>query len=122
MIPDGAILGVGLEAGTPVSHVHDLLARVGVDLATATVVATVDSRAAEPALLALADGRCLRTFPAADLDAVPVPHPSPVVRRLTGTRSVAEAAALLAAGPGGVLVVEKAIGVGVTVALARSGP
>lgn len=122
MIPDGVILGVGLEAGTPVSHVHDLLARVGVDLTTATVVATVDTRAAEPALLALADGRALRTFPAADLDLVAVPHPSPVVRRLTGTGSVAEAAALLAAGPGGVLVVEKAIGVGVTVALARSGP
>lgn len=113
------ILGVGLEAGTPVSHVHELLARAGIDLAAATVVATVDTRAGEPALLALAAGRVLRTFPAATLDAVIVPHPSSVVRRLTGTGSVAEAAALLAAGPGAVLVVEKAVGVGVTVALAR---
>ena len=116
------ILGVGLEAGTPVAHVHDLLARVGVDLAVATVIATVDTRASEPALLALAEGRSLRTFSAADLDRVAVPHPSPVVRRLTGTGSVAEAAALLAAGPGGVLVVEKARGAGVTVAVACSRP
>jgi cobalt-precorrin 5A hydrolase len=124
VIPDGGVvvLGVGLEAGTPVSHVHDLLARLGIDPDAASVVATVDTRASEPALLALAEGRALRTFPAADLDRVAVPHPSPVVRRLTGTGSVAEAAALLAAGPGGVLVVEKARGAGVTVALARSGP
>ncbi len=115
------ILGVGLEAGTPLAHVHDLLARARVDLDLATVVATVDTRAREPALLALAAGRVLRTYPAAALDAVDVPHPSPVVRRLTGTGSVAEAAALLAAGPGGSLVVEKAVGAGVTVALARPG-
>lgn len=114
------ILGVGLEAGTPVAHVHDLLARLGVDLATATVIATVDTRADEPALRALAEGRELRTYPAAALDAVDVPHPSAVVRRLAGTRSVAEAAALLAAGPGGALVVEKAKGAGVTVAVARA--
>jgi cobalamin biosynthesis protein CbiG len=55
------------------------------------------------------------------LDTVDVPHPSAVVRRLTGTGSVAEAAAVLAARElgEGLLVTPKQRGRGVTVAVAR---
>lgn len=113
------VLGVGIEPGTPLAHLQDAVDAL--DLDGFAVVATIDTRAAEPAVVALAAGRTLRTYPARELDAVDVPHPSPVVRRLTGTGSVAEAAAVLAAREvgAGLLVVEKHRGRGVTVAVAR---
>ena len=89
---------------------------------TIDVVATLDRRLGEPSVDAVAAGRRVLAYTTAELDAVDVPHPSAVVRRLTGTGSVAEAAAILAArelGGSGVLVVEKQRGDGVTVALAR---
>jgi cobalt-precorrin 5A hydrolase len=50
----------------------------------------------------------IRFHPAAELAAVEVPNPSEIVRRHTGTPSVSEAAALLAAGAGpSHLIVEK---------------
>ena len=114
------VLGVGVEPGTPPEHLLDAVAglRLVEDVA---VVATIETRAGEPAVTTLAAGRTLRTYPASVLDTVDVPHPSPVVRRLTGTGSVAEAAALLAARErgGGELVVGKQRGRGVTVAVAR---
>ncbi|MFC5064784.1 cobalamin biosynthesis protein [Actinomycetospora atypica] len=113
------VLGVGVEPGTPVEYLRDAvdaLGDVGFD-----VVATIDRRAGEPAVLALAAGRVLRTYTVVELDAVEVPNPSAVVRRLTGTGSVAEAAAILAAREAGGpahLVVEKQRGRMVTVAVA----
>jgi len=113
------VLGVGIEPGTPLAHLQEAIDALG--LTDIGVVATIETRAGEPAVIELAVGRTLRTYPAAVLDAVDVPHPSPVVRRLTGTGSVAEAAALLAARElgGGELVVGKQRGRGVTVAVAR---
>ena len=114
------VLGVGVEPGTPVEHLTDAVAALGE--VTITVVATVDRRRGERSIDAVATGRTLRAYTTEELDAVEVPNPSAVVRRLTGTGSVAEAAAILAAretGGVGVLVVEKQRGAGVTVALAR---
>jgi cobalt-precorrin 5A hydrolase len=114
------VLGVGVEPGTPVAHLTDAVAALGE--VTITVVATIDRRLGEPSIDAVAAGRALRVYTTDQLDAVDVPNPSAVVRRLTGTGSVAEAAAILAAretGGYGVLVVEKQRGIGVTVALAR---
>lgn len=108
---------MGVEPGTPVEY---LAAAVG-DLAY-DAVATVDRRLGEPAIDAVAAGRKLLVFTTAELDLVDVPNPSAVVRRLTGTGSVAEAAAILGArelGGVGELVVEKQRGRMVTVALAR---
>jgi cobalt-precorrin 5A hydrolase len=119
------VLGVGVEPGTPVAHLVEAVEKAVATLGEATpiaVVATVDRRADEPAVAAVATGRTLLVHTTAELDAVDVPNPSAVVRRLTGTGSVAEAAAILAAratGGEGVLVVEKQRGPGVTVALAR---
>jgi len=53
--------------------------------------------------------RCLRCFSSAALNAVPVPNPSAVVEAELGTASVAEAAALLAAGPQATLRTQKRI-------------
>lgn len=125
-VPRRMVLGVGVEAGTPVEHlrdtVRDALDELGADPDEIAVVATIVTRADEPAIRIVADDRPVRLYPAAALDAVPVPNPSAVVRRLTGTASVAEAAAILGAreeGGAGLLVLAKRRGVGVTVALAR---
>jgi cobalt-precorrin 5A hydrolase len=113
------VLGVGVEPGTPVEDLLAAVAALGdVDV---HVVATIDRRLDEPAVTALAGDRPLIGYTPAELDAVDVPRPSAVVRRLTGTGSVAEAAAILAArdtGGAGVLVVGKQRGRRVTVALA----
>ncbi len=119
------VVGVGVEPGTPAENLAAALAGLGLDPEEIDVVATVDDRAAEPAVTAVAQRRVLRTYPYAALAAVEVPNPSEVVRRLTGSGSVAEAAALLAARELGngcaTLVVEKRRGAGVTVAAARPG-
>ncbi len=67
--------------------------------------------------------RRLLSFPASALAAVDVPTPSGAVAEAVGTPSVAEAAALLAAGPGARLVVAKHKGSTATAAVAvGAGP
>ncbi|MGY5885201.1 Rv2231c family pyridoxal phosphate-dependent protein CobC [Modestobacter lacusdianchii] len=80
-------------------------------------LATLDTRAAEPALreAAARRGWPLTGHPAAALAAVPVPTPSDRVASAVGTASVAEAAALL---DGGELLVAKTSHGRVTVAVA----
>jgi cobalt-precorrin 5A hydrolase/precorrin-3B C17-methyltransferase len=84
-------------------------------------LATIDRRADHPAILAVAGrwGLPVHTFGSDRLDAVAVPTPSDVVARAVGTHSVAEAAALAAAGDRAELAVEKFVGDRVTVAVAR---
>lgn len=116
-------VGVGMRPGVAAAEVQGLLRRVaaehGLELGPA-VVATLDRRAAEPGLLQAVAPRIPRGFTAEQLGRVPVPTPSDQVATATGTPAVAEAAALLAAGPGAVLLVPKTAGQGVTVAVARS--
>ena len=100
------ILGVGVEPGTPAEYLLEAVAALGAH--EVHTVATIDRRRNEPSIAAVAAGRTLLTYTTEELDAVDVPHPSLVVRRLTGTGSVAEAAAILAAratGGAGELVV-----------------
>jgi cobalamin biosynthesis protein CbiG len=80
-------------------------------------LATLDSRAAEPGLVAAAArlGWPLTGHPAAVLAAVPVPAPSARVAAAVGTPSVAEAAALAG---GGELLLGKTVCGRVTVAVA----
>jgi cobalt-precorrin 5A hydrolase/precorrin-3B C17-methyltransferase len=74
-------------------------------------LASVDRKGDEAALLQLAEQRHwpLRLYGAAELAAVPVPNPSAVVAAEMGTASVAEAAALLAAGSGAALLLPKQV-------------
>jgi hypothetical protein len=62
----------------------------------------IDRKSDEQAFLALAQERgwAQQWMPAATLNAIPVPNPSDAVAAEMGTASVAEAAALIAAGPG----------------------
>jgi cobalt-precorrin 5A hydrolase / cobalt-factor III methyltransferase / precorrin-3B C17-methyltransferase len=119
--PPSLVAGVGASTGAPANAVSALLDAVleKAVLARASVseVATLDRKTSEPALHAL--GLPLRGFTAEALQTVAVPTPSDVVARAVGTPSVAEAAALLAAGPGAELVVPKQANAVATVAIAR---
>ena len=99
-----------MPATTLVWAVIDALASCGATLADVAAVASIDLKADEAGLLELArwQGWTIRFYAAAELAVVPVPHPSETVRKYTGTPSVSEAAALLAAGAGmDRLIVEK---------------
>lgn len=109
--PRSLVLGLGCDRGSPAAlvarGVEGLLARHGLALGAVRALATVDLKADEPALVALASslGVPLRTFAAAALDAVPgTVNPSARVLRLVGTRGVCEPAALLASGAPRLLV------------------
>jgi cobalt-precorrin 5A hydrolase/precorrin-3B C17-methyltransferase len=97
-------LGIGCERNTSLSLLERLV-QEGLEhqeLAPEAVagLASIDRKGDEPALLALAEhhGWPLRLYPAPVLASVSVPHPSETVAREMGTPSVAEAAALRAAG------------------------
>jgi hypothetical protein len=97
------VLGVGASRGCPPAELAALadavLAEAGLARAAVVAVASVDVKADEPAILALAAGLGVpaRFLPAPALAVVDVPTPSAVVASLVGTPSVAEAAALLVA-------------------------
>jgi len=97
-------LGLGCDRGTPretLAQAVDLaLAQIGATLADVAAVASITLKADELGLLALAAERgwSMHFYNPAELAAMPVPNPSETVRRHTGTPSVSEAAALLAAG------------------------
>jgi cobalt-precorrin 5A hydrolase len=101
-------LGLGCDRGTPVATIAEVvdaaLAEVAASFPGASLVvaaaASIDLKANESGLLELAATRRwpLAFYPAARLATVAVPNPSATVLRHTGTPSVSEAAALLAAG------------------------
>lgn len=123
--PPSLVVGVGASSGASTDGLRDMvhraLARAGLHAGAVGLVATVEAKRHEPAVVALAHtlGVPLRVLPAGLLAAVPVPNPSAVVAAAVGTPSVAEAAALAAAGPGAQLVVEKNRSSDSTVAVAR---
>ena len=101
--PPSLVVGIGASRGVPAAEVTALidaaLADAGLSPRSVRHAATVDLKADEAGLLAAVQARDwpLAVYPAAALATVPVPNPSEVVRAATGTPSVAEAAALLAA-------------------------
>ena len=123
--PPSLVAGVGSSRGVTATEVGDLLHRAladaGLSPASVRCLASVDLKADEAGIRATADalGVPLETWPAAELAAVDVPHPSEVVRAAVGTPSVAEAAALRGRGD---LLVPKAASAMATVAIARHAP
>jgi cobalt-precorrin 5A hydrolase/precorrin-3B C17-methyltransferase len=119
--PPSLVVGVGASTDAPTSAARALLdealARTGLAREAVGSIATIDRRAHAPAVTAF--GLPVRAFDAARLAGVDVPTPSAVVEAEVGTPSVAEAAALLAAGPGATLVVTKCKATTVTIAVAR---
>ena len=119
------VVGVGARRGAGLADlraaVDAVLAEAGLAASEVAVLATVDRRAADPGVLRLAADRGWRlaALPAAELARQDVPNPSATVASAVGTPSVAEAAALRAAGPGGALLVPKRTFGTVTAAVAR---
>lgn len=132
--PVAVALGLGCDRGTSEATiaraVDEALAAAGLEPAQVAVAASVDLKADEPGLLGYSarQGWPLVFYSPEQLAAVPVPHPSETVRRHTGTPSVSEAAALLAAAADATgLLIEKhrlrdAGGRNVTVSIARISP
>jgi len=129
-------VGLGCDRGTSLATLQqaldEALALAGARPGDVVAAASITLKADEPGLLALAalHGWPLIFYTSAQLAAVPVPNPSETVRKYTGTPSVSEAAALLAASAAGpvlgatALLVEKhkcqgADGRNATVSLAR---
>lgn len=138
-LPACVALGLGCDRGTPAETIAQAVAealaqaaiRLGTPALEVAAAASITLKADEPGLLeaAAAAGWALCFYDAERLAGVPVPNPSATVRRYTGTPSVCEAAALLAAGTSlaadpGALLVEKhrlrgADGRNATVSIAR---
>lgn len=96
-------LGLGCDRDTPLATVRqaidEALAACQSTLADVQAVASIDLKADEPALQQLAEQQSwqIHFYAAHELAKVEVPNPSETVRKHTGTPSVSEAAALLAA-------------------------
>ena len=106
-------LGLGCDRDTPSSTIIEVIeealtlcAASRMDIGSA---ASITLKANEYGLLQAMQqlGVQIHFYAADELAAVPVPNPSETVRRYTGTPSVSEAAALLAAGEGAQLILEK---------------
>ncbi|MCW5706310.1 cobalamin biosynthesis protein [Shinella sp.] len=118
------VLGLGCERGTPPAELLDLALSVIPAPEGIAFVATLDARAEEPAMHAVARHFSvpLVTFPAVRLEAETprLANPSDRVFAITGCHGVAEAAALAQAGSGGRLIVEKTKSAHATAAIAES--
>lgn len=119
--PPSLVVGVGASSDAPADAAASLLADAlgtgGLAEDSIAIVATIDRRAGDPVVTSL--GKPVRSFAGPALAGVEVPNPSERVAAEVGTASVAEAAALLAAGPGAELVVTKQVGTTATLAIAR---
>lgn len=121
-VPKVATVGFGLahEAGPAeaiYAEVCQAISAAGL-LPCARQWCTIDVKAGEPFIKVLeAHGESVRFFTAAELSAVAVPHPSATVARHVGTPSVSEAAAILGAGHGQ-LILPKVKGANWTAAVA----
>jgi cobalt-precorrin 5A hydrolase/precorrin-3B C17-methyltransferase len=121
-------VGVGCERGTApgalVGFVRQELAAAGLAEQSVACIASLDLKADEPAVTALAEalGVPARYFTAAELNAESsrLRNPSETVRREVGCPGVAEGAALRSGGRASELVVEKTVRAGMTCAVARS--
>ncbi|MBW4553524.1 MAG: cobalamin biosynthesis protein [Aphanocapsa sp. GSE-SYN-MK-11-07L] len=121
-------LGIGCQRGTSKQVLEAAIAQVcrtyGLTETAIAGVGTIDRKVNEPGLLALCRDRGwqLQFYPAEQLNQVLIPNPSSGVSQRLGTASVAEAAALLAAGTAAQLQVSKQVfrfqGQSVTVAIA----
>ena len=126
--PQRFALGVGCARGADPAElwtlVRDTLARAGIAPGAVASLNTLDLKADEPAMNALAHrlGVPLRLFTARELEdeAARLANPSDVVFAEVGCHGVAEGAALAAVGMAGVLVAEKRKSAATTCAIARA--
>lgn len=126
--PPTLAVGVGCERNCDPDElatlVHETLDTAGLATGSVAAVVSIDVKADEPAVHNVADqfGVPARFFTAAALEAETprLENPSEIVFREVGAHGVAEAAALAAAGPDGMLVVAKQKSRRATCAVARA--
>ena len=126
--PPTLAVGVGCERGCSKAELHELVARTISDAGLApesvTAVVSIDVKVDEPAVHDIAQhwGVPARFFTAEQLEweTPRLANPSAIVFREVGAHGVAEAAALAAAGPEGVLIVPKQKSARATCAVARA--
>ena len=120
------VLGVGAHSRVGADDLDRAagaaLQAIGRTAADVDAVATLDRRAPIIGPWAARRGWPVLTFSSADLAGVGTPNPSAAVAARAGVLSVAEAAALLAAGPGSALLLAKTVVGGVTVAVSSRTP
>ena len=125
--PQDMMLGLGCARGCSVDELVDLvmsgLSTANINAATISCVVSVDIKADEPAMHAVAAMLSVpfRVFDTATLFAETsrLANPSEVVFAEIGVHGVCEAASLAAAGPAGKLVIEKRKSANATMALAQ---
>src|SRR5271155_2804591 len=123
--PSSLVVGIGTSSDAGAEDSWNLLKKVmeeaGHSMESIGLVASVDRRRDHSAVKELAErlGVRLITYSPASLREVDVPNPSDQVEKAVGTRSVAEAAALLGAGTTAHLVVPKTTSPRVAIAIAR---
>jgi cobalt-precorrin 5A hydrolase len=123
------VLGMGCERGTSADDLAALagkaLLQAGLLPSDIAVLATIDTKVAEPAILAVARllGASIRFFDAATLEKETprLQNPSELVFARIGCHGVAEAAALAAAGAESLLVLPKIKSTFATAAIAKRG-
>ena len=103
--PKSLVLGLGCDRDTPLSVVENgvnkFLDACKLSIRSVKAMASIDKKGDEPALQELSrkNGWPFQLFPAQQLDVVDgIQNPSETVKKHVGTRSVAEAACLLASG------------------------
>jgi cobalt-precorrin 5A hydrolase len=118
--------GIGCNRGTEMSEISGLLKTVcdkhGLSIHSIRAIATIDLKKDEPGILELAQRLCvpLYFYDSDTLNQVsPVSEVSPFAEKYTGAKSVCEAAAILSATPGK-LIVTKQKTRQVTIAIART--
>lgn len=126
--PASLVVGVGGSRGVTAEEVlglvQEALEGAGLSARSVAALATVEAKADEAGIVAAAErlNVPLLTYAAGTLAGIEVPNPSAAPLAAVGTPSVAEAAALAAAGQGGELVVQKRKSAMATAAVARRRP
>ena len=125
--PPSLVCGIGCNRNTTMEEMkallEDVLAKSELAAASLTCIASIDVKADEGGLIALADhiGLPIIFFNRQELNRVKeIKNPSKLVQKHVGVKSVCEAAAILAA-KNGTLIVPKHSTKNATVALARIG-
>ncbi|QSO52944.1 cobalamin biosynthesis protein [Alicyclobacillus curvatus] len=102
--PKVIVLGVGCNRGTKADEIESVVLKTLQDLRlserSVRNLATIDIKKDEPGLLEVCEGRAwpLVTYTAAELNRVPLAHPSETVYRYVGAWGVCEPAARLSSG------------------------
>lgn len=125
--PKNLAVGIGCNSGTSGEEIERAVTKVfeehNLSFLSARALATIDLKAGEPGLLDFAGRHGIRivTYTPDELNSVQGPEKSAVVFNATGAYAVAEAAALIASGESGRLIVRKQKLGNLTVAVAESG-